>query len=391
MLVTYLSAIGVGDVLDMGMLSALIYALLLWVRESRAAFVARGMIVTAGIYLLARVAGMVMVTTLFHALFAILAVALVVIFQEELRQLFERIAVWSLSHGKILSLGQEAPQAGICDLVARTAFELAETRTGAIIVLAGRDPLDRHLEGGWPLHGHISGPLLKSLFDPHSIGHDGAAIVKDSSLARFGCRLPLSRGQEVTIEVGTRHMAAMGLSELCDALCIVVSEERGVVSLAQAGKLEQVEDEGRLRARVAEFGDAVRPRSPRERLRGMGRRNWQQKLFATLASVMLWVVFVFAAKDVEHAFQVPVVVTRPAPGLEVASVRPEVVSVRLAATIGDFFWEGADHLSVRLDLMGAPPGVSHVGIGTPSVFCPVRFRVLSIEPAAVDVELTPSP
>ncbi|HEU4638045.1 MAG TPA: diadenylate cyclase, partial [Candidatus Binatia bacterium] len=101
--------------------------------------------------------------------FAIFLIMIVVIFQEELRQLFERIAVWSLARKRIPTLGSSTS-----DVLVRTVADLAKEHVGALIVIRGNDPLERHITGGIPLDGKVSAPLLKSIFDPHSPGHDGA-------------------------------------------------------------------------------------------------------------------------------------------------------------------------------------------------------------------------
>ena len=105
-----------------------------------------------------------------------------------------------------------------------------------MIVLQGNDPLERHINGGTNLDGIVSEPLLESLFDPHSIGHDGAVIIDGNRVTKFGCHLPLSMNTSKYENIGLRHTAALGLAERSDAICIVVSEERGTISLAYHGK-----------------------------------------------------------------------------------------------------------------------------------------------------------
>ncbi|PKN57539.1 MAG: hypothetical protein CVU56_10455 [Deltaproteobacteria bacterium HGW-Deltaproteobacteria-14] len=386
MFLTSLGAISVGDILDVALVSVLLYALLRWFEGARAAFVVRGMIVAGAVYLIARIANMEMTTGVFHGFFAILAVALVVIFQEPLRQVFERLAVWSLSAGKI----RAAPQLSLPAAVVRTIGDFARERTGALIVLRGRDPLDRHLIGGWPLGGKLSEPLLKSIFDHHSVGHDGAVIVQDQQVTHFGCRLPLSRGFDPTECHGTRHAAALGLAELTDALCIVVSEERGTVSVARNGKLEKLADLAALEVILKAFADEIRPAAPGDRLRRLRTHHPRQKLLAFGSALLLWAVFVYADKVVEHDFELPVAVVN-VPAETVADVEPDVVRVRVSATIGDFLWADSDTMVVQADLAGATGGPIRARLELRPDSVPASFVVKGLDPILVEVQLSPQP
>lgn len=386
MLVTYLKAITIGDVLDVGLLSVLIYTLLMWFKRARAAFIVKGMVVTGAVYLLARVAGMVMTTTLFHAFFAILALAMVVIFQEELRRIFERIAVWSLSGGKVVRVSHGP---GI-EVIVSTVADLAAERTGALVVLRGRDPLDRHLQGGWSLSGVLSEPLLKSIFDRHSLGHDGAVIVEDQQVTHFGSRLPLSRSAD-TGSLGTRHAAALGLAELTDALCVVVSEERGTISVAHEGRLEQVDEPSELVVRLVTFAKAIQPATSQNRLQQLRTRATPQKLIAIASSLVLWVVFVFGVKVAEHQFEVDVQLRAVPAGLSAGEVSPPVARVTVSAQIKDFLWAEWDPVAVRLDLSGGRDGVNRIPIALPYVVHPPEFEVTIIEPPVIEVDLQRSP
>jgi len=149
-------------------------------------------------------------------------IALIVIFQPELRKIFERAA--SLRRSEI---GKGASD--LTFMVSDAMFALAQQRRGAILVLPGKEPLGEWLSGGLALNADPSLPLIMSIFDPNSPGHDGAIIIENGKLTRFGVRLPVSKTDNLPVEFGTRHHAAMGLSEVSDAL-VVVSEERGSIS-----------------------------------------------------------------------------------------------------------------------------------------------------------------
>src|SRR5262245_46451357 len=161
----------------------------------------------------------------FQGSFAMFVMLIVIVFRDALRQFVDPIAVWSLARKRLPALGSHTS-----DILVRTLSDLAKEHGGALMVIRGNDPLEQDITGGIPLDGKLSGPLLKSIFDPHSPGHDGAVLVEQDSITRFAAHLPLSKNLTQLTNVGTRHSAALGLAELTDALCIVVSEERGTIS-----------------------------------------------------------------------------------------------------------------------------------------------------------------
>jgi diadenylate cyclase len=142
--------------------------------------------VLAGVYVLAEALDLRLTTAIFRGFFAISVVIIVVLFQEELRQLFERLGVWSMRRGRRAGPPRSLP----ADILVETLTDLARQHIGALIVLPGRQPVVRHVRGGLVLDGLLSAPLLKSIFDPHSPGHDGAVIIEGDRVARFAAHLP---------------------------------------------------------------------------------------------------------------------------------------------------------------------------------------------------------
>ena len=283
-----LKPIGVADVLDMLLVGSLVYLLLLWFKRTRAALVALGLGLMVLVYAVAFLSGMYMTVRLFQGFFAVFIVAVIVIFQEEIRSGFERLAVWSLTGGVL----KAAPTHRQVDILVRSLGDLARDHIGALVVLQGLDPLDRHAQGGWDLNGDLSEALIKSVFDSHSLGHDGALIVADGRVARFGAQLPLSKDLVKITNLGTRHSAALGLSERTDALCLAVSEEHGWISVAQRGELVRVANLEELQDRIQSFLQRLLPREPRSRALHLITENWREKLIATAVSVLMWVFFV---------------------------------------------------------------------------------------------------
>jgi diadenylate cyclase len=285
--VSPLKAVGFADILDIALVAVLIYALLIWFKKTKTAFVAMGLLMLALVYTAARIMGMYMTVWLFQGFFAVLIIAIVVIFQEELRHIFERIAVWSL-RGR----SHDQPSPKMVEILMTSVAEFSQEKIGALIVLHGRDPLDRHLEGGWDLNGELSEALLESIFDSHSLGHDGAVVIEGGRVTRFGCHLPLSKEFSKITNLGTRHTAALGLCERSDALCLVVSEEKGTISLARDGELLQMADLRDLQAHLERFMAEKAPLPAQQGLTAFFRYNLREKAIALAVSVLLWLFFI---------------------------------------------------------------------------------------------------
>jgi len=283
-----LKHIGVPDILDMMLVGSLIYGLLLWFKRTRAAFVALGLLLLAVVYTVAFLAGMYMTVRIFQGFFAVFIVAVIVIFQEEIRSVFERIAVWSLTGGVLKS----APTHRQVEILVRSLGDLARDHIGALVVLRGLDPLDRHVSGGWDLNGELSEALIKSIFDSHSLGHDGAFIVEEGRVTRFGVQLPLSKDLGRITNLGTRHSAALGLAERTDALILVVSEEHGTVSIAQRGELKVIADLEDLQDAIEVFLIRLMPDHAQNPVLRFITENWREKLSAAAVSILLWCAFV---------------------------------------------------------------------------------------------------
>ncbi len=386
MVLSLIRVVGPADVLDIALVAVLVYALLVWFKRARAAGVAKGMLVMAAVYLFARTTGMVMTTGLFHAFFAILLVALLVIFQEELRTVFERIAVWSLSGG-----APPQPNQRQVDMLVETLEDLAKEHIGALVVLRGRDLLDRHLDGGWSLGGELSEPLLKSIFDFHSVGHDGAVIIEGERASRFGVRLPLSRDTAKTAKLGTRHAAALGLSELTDALCVVVSEERGTISVAEEGRLEPVEGIDALRLRIDRFRTERSPEPTRDALNAFLEKDLSGKALAAGISVLLWGILALGAKEWRRSYDVAVLVRNVPEGLAESRVVPATVRLTLSGELREFFWLDPGRLAVRVDASQLEAGRRAVPLTAEQTARPPKLAVEDIAPDVVELDLVRTP
>jgi diadenylate cyclase len=249
------------DALDIFLVALIVYRLLVAFRGTRAAQMLVGLVaLTAGL-VVARRLELRSLGWLLDTFWAVWAVVLVVLFQPELRRALAR-----LGSGRVfraIAGSSRAERTELVDEIARAAVTLASRRVGALIVIERTGGLRQYAELGVPLDAVVSADLLESLFLPNSPLHDGAVLVEGSRIAAAGCFLPLSRTADVARALGSRHRAALGISEETDAVALVVSEERGRTSLAVDGRIESPLDESALRRRLFELVAEAGLRAPR--------------------------------------------------------------------------------------------------------------------------------
>lgn len=377
--------IGFSGFLDILFMTLLIYTLLVWSKRTRAAFVLTGILIVAGVYLLARQFNLNLTAAIFEQFFAVILIALVVIFQEELRYFFERIAVWSFNQrllGKeVVRLSREE-----VDILVRTLTDLARDRIGALVVVRGNDMMVRHLEGGEECNGKLSEALLKSLFDAHSIGHDGAVVVKENRIAQFSVQLPLSKNRKKLGNRGTRHAAALGLSELCDALCIVVSEERGTISVAQNGDLTEIREPVQLARILEAFYEDLDPKNEPKEWEHYFRKNWRDKLIALSLSVALWFVLVNGSKTAYRTLSIPVTYSELPAGYEVESVEPERVEVTFRGVRRSFYFIRQSQIEISVPLR-PDSGTQRARLGPGQMTFPKNLVLETVEPNLVEIDV----
>lgn len=364
--------LGIGDLVDVLVVALLVWLALRYLRRTRAGPALLGLTMLGGVYLVARWLSLELTAALFQAFFAVLVLVMVVVFQDDLRRFFEQLGAL----GSRRNHEERAPDA--LDVVARAVAHLAASRTGALIVIPRSEPLERHLEGGIPLGGRLSEPLLLSLFDIHSPGHDGAVVLRGGVVERFAAHLPLSADHEQLRAVGTRHAAALGLAERCDAVCIVVSEERGSVSIARDGRLLQL-------ARPEDLLSALRDlREPEPGARAPWRDvgAWREAGVAAAIALALWLVFVPGSREIQVTLPARVVVERLPKEFRLEKVAPEEVEVTLAGRRRDLLL-ARGNVEAKIDALLVKLGRRSFEISPDEVSRPSGVEVVRIAPSRV--------
>ena len=374
-LTNLITAIKFADILDIAFISVLLYGVLTWFRETTSRSVYIGLSLLTLVYFFARAFNMYMTTMLFQAVFAVLVVALIVVFQEDLRRFFARLSAL----GSFQDPRKPGDSFTYIDTLVSTLADFASKRIGCLIVLTGIEPLDRHIDGGIDLDGQISKPLLDSIFDPHSLGHDGAAVIERDRIKKFGVLLPISKNLKELGIRGARHSAALGLSEVSDALICAVSEERSQISVARRGRLRAMSSASELQACIEQFSQEIYPSSPPEFWRRLVKEHAALKAVSVALACIAWSLTSYGQGMVQQTFFVPIEL-RNAPSDVVFEDLPSEVNVTLSGRERAFAMLLPGSLKVSLDLANVGEGTQQFPIDDADVKRPAEFSVSQINP-----------
>jgi len=366
------------DLLDIALVAAMLWSAFVWLRRTRARWALLGIAILGAGFLLARQLGLTLTTWMLQGSVVVFVIVLVVVFQEDLRRLVELIGVRGLRRRA------RTPKPEATDTLIRCIAQLAAARTGALVVLPGREPLDRHITGGTQVDAELSEPLLLSIFDDHSPGHDGAVIVSGNRVGRFGVHLPLSTDHAQVGYGGTRHAAALGLAERTDALCLAVSEERGVISIATGGILRGLYRPEELGIEIHRFIERMTPgrRPARVQLSALLQR-WPGAVGALAAAALLWLLVVPGSGVVRAVRSVPVVVENLPEGFALAGVEPEEVEVTVSGPRRSLVLGEANAIEVRVDALLVQLGRRTFQLTPDLVTHPEGFQVHEVNPNRV--------
>jgi diadenylate cyclase len=222
------------DLVEILLVAFLLYRILLVIQRTRAMQILLGVVLLAAGYGVARLLDLILIRTLLEAFFQYGAIAALVVFQPELRAALAR-----LGQSRMMRVFQRLEGNQVADEVVDAVQRLSRGRVGAIIAIEQEVGLDEYAESGSPVHARVSSEMIATIFTPYSPLHDGAILISGDEIRTAGAILPLTQSSVPDRSLGTRHRAALGLSEETDAVVIVVSEETSQVSVAQGGRLER--------------------------------------------------------------------------------------------------------------------------------------------------------
>lgn len=331
-------------------------------------------------FVLASILNLKGVEWIFRNISHVAAIALIVIFQPELRKIFEKI---------VFLYDRKSPKnhAETSEIIAETLWKLAKIKCGALIVIPGRESINDKISGGYDLNATLSIPLIQSIFDHHSPGHDGAIILDSNKITRFGVRLPISQSGKLGDDYGTRHHAAMGISEQSDAIILIVSEERGTVSMFSNGLMTPMQSQEQI---VESIDNHYQKKGLFivDYQSGIKRKTIVQIATCTFIASFFWSSLVLVNQQIiEKVITVPVEYTAPKTGLVLVGEKVNEVKVHLTGTKSDLDNLSASQTSVTVVLDDMVEGERMVLITRENLKLPKNITILDAVPAGLEVTL----
>ncbi len=319
---------------------------------------------------------------IFRSFWGFFLVILAIIFQKELRRFFEMLGVLGIKRKISGSLPDQELK-----ILTQTVKNFSEKKIGALIVLPGNENVERHLDGGFLLNGKISEPLLMSIFDTSSPGHDGAVIVEKSQVKKFGVHLPLAENIEAVKRFGTRHRAALGLSEATDSLSIVVSEERGAISLAYNKQLIPIDSFEELEKRLRRFFEEKFPKKDFNIYQAWLKQNLSSLATAFVIAWVVWFLFSAQTSTIQRNFAIPIEFKNTPNNYMAQEYSPEEVVATISGNESDFNLFNPDQLKATVDLSNTKLGWRRILITSNEINIPLNLSIVKLDPDSIELQI----
>lgn len=372
------------SILDIFVVAIGIYLLLIFIKQTRSYFIIYGVIGLTVIGLLSTEFDLGLTRKVIQPLFTFFLVIFVIVFQREIRRFFRWLALSKGSFEKRIAYLDDEVVTYLTDAL----MGMAERRMGGIVVLSGEYPLDDIIQGGFDLDGKITSALLLSIFDHSTPGHDGAVLIENRRISKFGVHLPLAEEFTGFATMGTRHRASSGITERTDAIALVVSEERGTISIAKGGVLRTLPDRESVEGTLhAFFKDEHAP------ARSVGERFFSSNHFLKVVSgvmaAVLWFFVVFQANIVTKEIVVPFEFENVPGGLTVAATVPVDMKVTISGDNQDINALKAGDIHAVVNLKDREAGTIRINLSEENIVRPTYVSVTAFSPKSVSVTLKP--
>ncbi len=372
------------DALDILILTYIFYHLYLWLRKKKALRMVIAILALPFFYLIAQWIDLPLSVWGLQNLWPVILLVLVVIFQQEIREVLGNMTLPSFFFGRPERLASK-----IVDKIVGAAFQMANRRMGGLIVLQKGDDLDEFIHEKTLLDSEINEDLLISIFHPQSPLHDGAVVIQKDRIRYAGSLLPSSQSSYLPKEWGTRHRAGVGITEVSDAECIIISEERGEVLFASKGKVRKKASEENLRESLSGFI----PKSDKKK-----EKNWLKKIFEDLPRkalflvlvCLLWVFFI-GIRQGEMSFNVPIEYYSIPSDLTISGDPPREINVRLKGSKRLLSLVRPDQIRVQVDLSNTRPGTNQIFLSEKNMTTPSGITVTNFYPRQIRFQLSTPP
>lgn len=371
-------AIRIQDIADILIMTTLLYQMYSWFRGTRAIQVLLGLGVVTIIYFTTRFLDLYMTSWVLQELGTVLIILIIVVFQTEIRQALYRFSL--LRH--MLDSRQETRHSQFQD-IAETLFRMAANKTGALIVFQGNESLHDLMTNGVVINSEISPQMLESIFYKGAPFHDGAALISDGRIEKAACHLPLSVSTDVPQHLGTRHRAALGLSERSDAVIVAISEERGEITMVSSGLFKKMNSPTEL---IMALDELLRSETEKPRI------TLRQRVFSNLfpKSALLLGVCIFWGLITTRQGQITTV-TAPVrlhgvpDGIMLLRTVPEEVTIQVKTMSSLTPPPSKLDLTADVDASGVVEGTTSLRVNHTAITAPSGMRISSVSPAIIRV------
>jgi diadenylate cyclase len=370
------------NIIDIGIITCLVYFVLGWLKGTRAFRILGTLFGIGIIYFVAMEAGLILTSVLFQYLWAAIILVLVIVFQPEIRDMLDRV-----SPVRYLSGQSSTKKTSVIDEVVRATGELARNRLGALVVFQRFNRLDNLVLKGKDLDAVVSSEALMMIFQKTSPVHDGAVLILGDRIKAVSTILPLSSDEELSLRYGTRHRAALGLTERSDALCIVVSEERGEVSVVEAKHITNYKrksdfEEALDKALIGSNGtDEVN-----QSFFSLIQANWKLKILSFCSAIFLWFLVVGPQRS-ELGMTVPIQYTNLPSSLEISGQWMDRIDVRLRGSESGLANLKPGSVRAVVELSNVSPGLNCYRITNKNLLVPPGVTISEIRPSDLYLSL----
>jgi uncharacterized protein (TIGR00159 family) len=372
------------DLVDILFLTLVAYQLYQWFRETRALRVLIGLVVLGCIYSVAKLWGLFLTTWVFQILWQVLLILLLILFQSEIRQVLEKV-----SPLRYLRSRRKVFKGAFTKDLVRVLFDFAEEKTGALVVLTRDDNPSELIHAGQKIMALPDSMLIKSIFNHHAPSHDGAVIISQDRLTHMGCILPLSEKEDLQEHYGTRHRAALGLSELTDAVCLVVSEERSEVTSVVGGKISVWNEPEPLQEKLKEWlgGPEIQVPKIQDFLEDFFIKNWKSKLAAFALVSIAWLALA-SHQEEKLTLSTRIHYLNLSQELSVLEDVPRLVNLTLSGRKGRIKELQSRDIRAHVDLRDLAEGTHLIRFSDRNVDVPSGIKVERITPRKIQMILT---
>lgn len=375
------------DGLDILILTFVFYRLYLWLRKKRALRMILAILALPIYYIIARWIDLPLSVWGLQNLWPVILLVLVVIFQQEIREVLRSITLPTFLFGRPQI---KEPGSKVLDKIGEAAFRMIDKGIGGLIVLQRSDDLDEFIHGKTVLDAEMNEDLLVSIFNLQSPLHDGAVIIRGDRIRYATTLLPVSQSPFLPKEWGARHRAGLGITEVSDAECIIISEERKEVLLASGGKTEKKEAKEDLKKSLSDLPSLSGEKDGKKRGPGKIFNDLPTKIAFLFLVCLLW-IFVIGLRQGEISFNVPIEYYSIPQNLGITGVPPKEINARLRGSQRLLASIEPDRLRVHIELTHAHSGMNQVFLSEQNINLPSGITAIDFNPRKITLQLSPLP